>query len=395
MGLNRCLAAPRLVHLAIILLFLTAGCARYVPMPRPFPDEIPDQAVPPGSLFDADHRQISLAEMAQRARLADYFLIGESHDNSCDHQFQADALAALERAGRTPGLGLEMVPWSRQHVLDAFNQGELSADALANDLDWAGYWGYSFDLYRPILELAHGLGIPVIALNAPKDLQDMIRTQGLEGVPDDQTGLLPPEIILPAPAQLKLLEEEYLRHVRMAQSHDQPEPFDLERFLLIQSLWDTQMAYAAAAWRRANNRPMVILAGAGHVDHGHGIARRLAILDDNPRILSVSPWRGGRPWDPATADMFFYCPEAPPSRLGLIIAWEEDRAVITAVLPASRAEKAGLKVGDVLLSAGGAPVENLAVLHQAGMAAASTNNPLLLKILRGETAMEVEVAFIN
>jgi len=358
-------ALSLLVHLAIAL-FLTVGCARLSPVPDVPPVAIPDPETPPGSLFDADLRRISLAEMADKALPADYVLIGESHTNPCDHRFQEDALSALVQAGIAPGLGLEMVPWSKQDVLDAYNRGELPLDRLEENLQWADYWGYSFTLYQPVLERAKTLGVPLVALNVPKDLQNEIRSMGMEGLFVDQAGLLPPEIIPPDPEQTKRLEKEYLRHVQMPRSHDQAETFNLQRFLLIQSLWDTQMAYAAATWRRAAGRPMVILAGSGHVEYGHGIARRLTLLDDNPRILSITPWRKGQSFDPAMADMRYYCPEVPPPRLGLVIAWKENQAVLSAVLPESRAEKAGLMAGDVLLKAGDVPVDNLEVLHRAG-----------------------------
>lgn len=363
------------------------GCAR----PAPLPDSLPSVPVP-GSLYLADHRPILLADLASRARQADYILIGESHTNVCDHQFQSDVLVALARAGLEPGLGLEMVSWDRQGVLDEYFQGLIPLDQLEDRLAWQEYWGYSFDLYRPVLETAQSLGIPLVALNVPRGLQSLIKAGGLDAVPEDQRGLLPEEIILPSKDHLRVLKEEYRRHARMMQGHDQTRDFEWERFYLVQSLWDTQMAHRAAAWRRVSGRPMVILAGSGHVDYGYGIAHRLNILDHHPRILSVTPWRGGEIPPPDLADMYYYCPEEPQPRLGLSLAWDEGRAVIRAVLPDSRAEKAGLKAGDILLRAAGNPVVDPEDLHRAGKAAAQGDVPLQLEVLRKDAVIIVNVS---
>lgn len=393
MGLTPGRALPRLFFLtgnfALLTLLLTAGCARITPLP----ETAPIKTFSPGMLFLADHRQISLAELARMAQQADYILIGESHANPCDHQFQKDALAALVQAGLAPGLGLEMVTWDRQNVLDAFHQGEIPLDLLEERLDWPSSWGYPFSLYRPILEQAWTLGIPLVALNTPKELVGRIRDKGLEGVPEDERGRLPRAIILPVLEQKKQLEEEYLQHTKMMRGHAQAEDFTLQRFLLIQSLWDTQMAHLAAAWHKATGRPMVILTGSGHVNFGHGIAHRLAVLEDAPRILTLTPWRG-EPLDPALADVFFFCPEEPArQRLGVKITWQDGQAVIMDVLPGSRAEKADLRAGDIILVAGGQPVDALDVLHQEGMSAVTHNQPLSLKILRGGAPITLDVIF--
>lgn len=386
MGLRGGRVWPCLLFAALLLF---SGCARLALPPEPALPPPPS----PGALFSANHDRIELEELGRRALFADYVLIGESHTNPCDHQFQKDALVALVQAGLTPGLGLEMAPWSVQDVLDAFNAGQIPLELLEERLNWSAYWGYSFDLYAPILARAQSLGVPLVALNTPKDLQDRIREVGLEGIPENERGMLPAAIIPPSPEQTAILEEEYLRHAQMTHGHDRHEGFDRERFFLIQSLWDTQMAHTAATWRRTEKRPLIILAGAGHVDHGHGIAHRLLILDDAPRILSITPWRGGERLAPSVADMYYYCPDAPQPRLGILIAWEEEQAVITMVLPGSRAESAGLMPGDVLLRADGEAVTDLKVLHQAGKTAATQNTPLLLEILRNETVIPLEVLF--
>lgn len=370
----------------LALLVLNAGCARLLPPPAILePAPLP----PPGTLFLADGRQVEASELSALVAFHDFILIGESHTNACDHQFQADTLEILARSGLPLAMGLEMVPWSAQDVLDAFHRGTVGLDELEEQLGWQEYWGYTFSSYQPVLAQANASGIPVYGLNVPKDLLHRIRALGLESIPVDERGLLPSAVIPPPPAQRAMIEEEFLRHVEFLPDRAMETGFELERFMMIQSLWDTQMAHAATQLRKAG-QTMIILTGAAHVEGGHGIAYRLGLLDEAPRILSVIPWRGGPVPEPTAGDFFFYCPE-PPRRLGMLIAWVDDQVVVTGVMPNSLAEAAGLQHGDVLLTADGTPITTLEVLHIAGVQAKTEQRPLNLEVLRDGNQFTITV----
>lgn len=391
--LPRILPWGRLVQpstfLALLLLMLLTGCARSVP-------PVDSTALQPGAVFTADLHPLPMDELVALVHGADFVLIGESHTNACDHRFQETALRAFADAAHgdaMPGVGLEMVPWTKQEELDAFFRGEIALDELRDRLAWQDYWGFSFDVYRPVLAQAQALGMPLVGLNLPKELLAEIRENGLDAVPLKNRGLLPARIIPPPWEQTEDLAEAFQRHIQMVRGHDQDMSFDLDRFLLVQSLWDTQMAHVATQWRTATQRPLIILAGSGHVEYGHGIAHRLKILNHAPRILRIVPWRGGGPPDPDLAGVFFHCPEVPQPRLGLLISQERDSVLITGVVPDSRAALAGLLPGDILLAADNTPVHNLDVLHQAGKAAAQDQADLRLEVLRRDVVLEVVISF--
>ncbi|WP_051822841.1 ChaN family lipoprotein [Desulfonatronum thiodismutans] len=360
----------------LTLLGLNVGCARLLSPPMPETATLPQ----PGTLFLADGRHVESSELAALVASHDFILIGESHANACDHQFQTEALGILAQSGLPLALGLEMVPWSAQAVLDAFYQGGVELNELEEKLGWQDYWGYNFAFYRPILAQAKESDIPVYGLNVPKALLHRIRADGLDSIPSEERGLLPPALIPPPPTQRAMIEEEYHRHLKLMPDRTMEAGFDLERFMIIQSLWDTQMAHAAIQHREADET-MVILTGAAHVEDGHGIAYRLGLLDEAPRILSLIPWRGGPIPDPTAGDFFFYCPE-PPRRLGMLITWVDDQVVVTGVIPNSLAQEAGLQPGDVLLAADETPITALEVLHHAGVQAKTDQRPLLLRVLR-------------
>ena len=304
MGLAR---QPAWVFLTALLAVL-GGCAGRSAQPLP----AGRGPVPPGTFLDSSGGRLAPRAVAARLRNAAYILLGEEHPNACDHRAQAAIVRELIRSGVRPVIGLEMVPADRQGILDAFHRGALAVDDLPRALDWGKTWGFDFRLYAPLFEAAREAGLPVFAVNVPTGLARKVGHQGLAALSPDERASLPGAILPPDPAQVEALRDIFARHAAwLPQGHTPAaragrDPF--AAFLTVQSLWDTQMAARARYARALFGRPVVIVAGAGHVEHGYGIARRLAVLDPGARVLAVMPWRdAGRP-DPALADFFAYCP---------------------------------------------------------------------------------------
>lgn len=121
----------------------------------------------------------------------------------------------------------------------------------------------------------------------------------------------------------ELVAEEFSdRDGEKGESGGKPAELDaeamFERFLTVQSLWDTVMAENAVRVRSREGSPVVVLAGSGHVDYGWGIALRLAALDQGAEVLLVSPWRKHPAEDPPSedvGDVYFYCPLPPGTRM--------------------------------------------------------------------------------
>lgn len=349
-------------------------------------------AFSPGEFLDASANMLDPALAARKAAGAGYVLVGEGHPVACDHLVQARVIELMVQAGTSPAIGLEMVGLDFQPVLDRFNQGDLSLDQLAAALDWEHTWGYPFALYRPVFEAAKAHNLPVFALNAPRQVARKVGKVGLKGLsPQERQGL--PARILPGPA---------------AQEQDLREVFDLHpsrdggtskaergtawrRFLTVQHFWDTMMASRAVQVRRQTGRPVVVLAGGGHVENGWGVASRLAALDPDAARLLVMPWRGGEPPEPGQADIFAYCPESQRLRLGFTLEVRGSAVLVTEVEPGSTAATAGFQAGDVIDAAGGRPVAKLFDLHQEAVTAHKEGGPLRLRVLRAGKPMELSI----
>lgn len=347
-----------------------------------------------GTLINAAGAPTPRAAFLQQAADADIILLGEGHTNPCDHRVQADVVRGFAETGLPVALGLEMVPAGKQGVLDRFNQGSLSLEELPGALDWETIWGHDFSLYKPMLQAAGRFGFPVFGLNISKEVVGEIRKSGLEGLGQEMRSRLPDKVIPPPASQKESLREEFASHEAFVQEMDAAMA-GWERFLLIQAVWDTQMAQRALEVRRKTGRPVVILAGAGHVEFGWGIEHRVKRLAPEMRILSLVPWRGLEDRDEKRGDLFYYCPVSHSSGLGYTIELAENGALITEVEPGSRAEAAGLTAGDLLVKAGDEPLEGLMDLHRAALRARKKEQPLRLTVERNGRRREIRLELRN
>ncbi|MEF8822893.1 MAG: ChaN family lipoprotein [Desulfohalobiaceae bacterium] len=342
-----------------------------------------------GVLLEPSGETLSRGEFLGTARGAEYILIGETHDNACDHRVQARLIRWMAKNGTQPAVGLEMVPADAQSALDRLNTGNLTLEELPEALNWEETWGHPFSGYKPVFQAARQEGLPLYGLNiSPEDL-DAIRDKGRQAL---RQGERPRRYIPPSEEEKNVLDRAYERHEQLPSLKNQTERLDRERFFLIQAVWDSSMAAAAVRVHSQTGRRMIILAGQGHIEHGRGIPRRLRILDASAHILTVSAWRGLEQPDPEQSDLLFSCPITFESRLGFTLKFTSRGGLITKVEPESRAQKAGMRAGDILLAAGGEPFRELMDLHRAAVRAYRDNAPLMLRIERNGTPKELSLS---
>jgi uncharacterized iron-regulated protein len=352
--------------------------------------------------------------LRQRAATAAYILVGESHGNPCDHEAEARIITLLAH-GITPPtaqivVGLEMAPATLNPVLAAFSAGDFPPEELEKRLDWRTNWGHPFAKYLPVFRAIRDERLPVFGLNVPPGVIRRLSAAALANATTNSTGgdpvaslspedraQLPARIIEPAPEQLAFLHEVMGSHPGNAKGQKAGGTVDARRearFLLIQSVWDSAMAEQAVRARKATGRPVLVLAGAAHVEGGLGIARRIRVLDPGAEVLLISPWRGDG-FARADADVRVYCPESFESRMGMVLEsrpfGENFEYVVSQVKRGSQAEAAGLRPGDVVTRAGGYRMRSLTVLHLAGSDAFREKKHLVFVIRRGEDCYSVDL----
>lgn len=331
--------------------------------------------------------RLSLEEIIALSKDKDYILIGEGHKNVYDHKAQQVLLSALATTENAPSVGLEMVAVDMQPVLNDFGKGQVEIDALEEELQWSTKWGYPFSLFKGLFEIANRNSLPIAGLNVPTRITKKITKGGIESLTEEELAFLPAEIVPPANAQVAFLDMIYSQHSGLQSDN----ATQRDRFFLVQSIWDSKMAEEAVRLRKQYDWPVLIVAGGGHVENGWGIARRIRQFDPSAKILTLMPWRGGE-FDSESADAFFYSPDTYESRMGAsLAATGTGGLLVEGVKRESRAFKAGLRPGDMLLEASGIPLDNLFSLHRAGSKVHENDEELIFNVRRGSEFFKASV----
>jgi len=102
---------------------------------------------------------ISQDQLAQALASARVVMVGETHDHPGHHEAQLNILKLMIKQGPAPVVGIEWLDHGAQPACDALASGSITVDEFAWLADWNNRWGYTLDLYRPILEYVreHGL----------------------------------------------------------------------------------------------------------------------------------------------------------------------------------------------------------------------------------------------
>mgnify|MGYP006292594193 CR=1 FL=1 len=215
------------------------------------------------------------AALVQKLAPARVIYVAERHDRPPDHAIQLFVLTSMYRLDPSVALGIEMLPRTKQKFIDAYLRGELDEAGFLAHVDWEETWGFDFALYRPLFEFAKFHGLPVVALNARKEITRSVARDGLDGLDDELARDVP---------ELDLDHEEHRAYVREAfgltdDGGDEVHPgFVFENFYEAQVIWDETMAETVAQTMTSSTAPkrMVVIAGSGHIEYRFGIPERAA-----------------------------------------------------------------------------------------------------------------------
>jgi|GEM_PF-888297 len=248
--------------------------------------------------------------MVDRLLTANVVYVGESHDQKLHHVFQAKVLEAVVARAKGPvALGLEMFFVPYQAALDAYVKGEIDEATMLERTEWKTRWGFGWEMYAPMLRLCREKRIPVVALNAPKEITRTVSRTGIDSLTPEQRATLPTLDTQDA-AHRAFVKEAFGAH-----GADMPaEKF--ERFYVAMVIWDEVMSSSVASWveKAGPGATMVVVAGNGHVENRWGIPDRAQRRTKLPYKVIVQEV-GGKGEEEGT--------ELDPKRADFVVRWAE------------------------------------------------------------------------
>lgn len=233
---------------------------------------------------------LSFGALIDRLLAADLICIGETHDSDLHHLVQHQIVKGLFARDERLGVGMEMFQRPYQHVLDRYGRAEIGEEQLLKDTEYRQRWGYAWSLYRPVVEYCRRNGMPLAALNAPKELTTRISRVGVAGLTEAEKLEL-------GPIDWQVIKHRAHWYDRLAEMHGQKDaPAEQkERSYQVMTTWDGFMANSAARFQKERQlRRLVVLAGSGHIERGFGIPER-ASQQTGGKVLTVGIQTGGTP----------------------------------------------------------------------------------------------------
>jgi uncharacterized iron-regulated protein len=230
-----------------------------------------DAALGPPTLTIYSAREktaLSFGELIDRLSEADVICVGEAHDSDLNHRVQLQIIKGLFARDERLGVGMEMFQRPYQKPIDRYFQGEIGEEEFLKATEYRHRWGFEWSLYRPIVEFCRKNGVPLAALNAPRELTRRISKVSFAGLTDDEKKQL-------GPIDFHVKEHRDYWYDRLAKMHgnDKATPEQKERGYQVMAVWDQYMATSAVEFQRQRAlRRLVVLAGSGHVERGLGIA---------------------------------------------------------------------------------------------------------------------------
>ena len=297
----------------------------------------------------------SLAEVLQQLDDTRVVLVGEKHTRYDHHLVQLEILKHLYQKNPDLALGVEWFQQPFQQHLDDFISGDISEKEMLNLTDYFSRWSYNYRLYQPILLYAREHKIPIIALNASKELIGALAESGFDDLPAELKAQLPSSYDWSDTGYEQRLREVFDLH---------PEyNGEFEDFMRSQLTWDESMAERAAQYLQQNpDTRMLILAGSGHIMFGSGIPNRIKRrIDVEPFSILVS--EDFLPVSKDIADYLVLSSEQllePVGLIGAFLKTDGKLLIISGYAPDSAVKDAGINEGAVIVGVDDDTVDSFA-----------------------------------
>lgn len=336
-----------IVAIHTVFISTTASALSFIPQPEP------------ASLLDAPAVKLdqtrTLSEVLTQLDDARVILVGEKHNRYDHHLVQLEILKYLHQQNPDLVVGVEWFQQPFQQHLDDFIAGDISEREMLNLTEYFGRWSYNYRLYQPILHYTREHKIPVIALNASREL--------IGALNDADFDELPAELKAQLPDSYDWTDVDYEKRLREVFDQHPEYGGEFEDFLRSQLTWDESMADRAARHLQQNPESrMLILAGSGHIMFGSGIPNRIKRRID-VKSFSILVSEDFLPVSSDIADYLVLSRQQllqPGGLIGAFLKTEGKLLVITGFTSNSAVKDAGIGEGAVITGVDDVSVESFA-----------------------------------
>ena len=218
-----------------------------------------------------DRVTVDVRTMIDEVSTVPIVFVGERHDASAHHTLQLEVIMGLLAKGKSVAIGMEMFEGSSQKVLDGWSADTVTTDAFIK-VYRSNWRNIPYRLYEDIFSYARVNHIPVVALNAPRDIVMKVSRLGLSSLSTADKRLLPPDV----DAEVSDIYVNFIRSAYWAHGRNS----DNFRYICeAQMLRNRVMASRIRDYHQLHpERVMVILAGGGHAREKGGIPAELGNL---------------------------------------------------------------------------------------------------------------------
>jgi uncharacterized iron-regulated protein len=309
------------------------------------------EATDPPIVVDSG-RASTLQDLLTTLRGERVVYVGESHTAYQDHLVQLALLRGLADQPGDLAVGVEWIQARFQPVVDRYLAGDIDEAAFLEGIEYFERWRFDYRLYRPIVEFAREAGIPIVALNASRELTAEISRVGVDGVSDALRAELPDSY--------DFGDEAYAATLRRLFSMHPSGDGDFQRFHEVQLTWDETMAQNVARYLNdGDSRRMIVFAGRGHVSGRSGIPNRVTRRTGLRGVTLGTFDPAARLFDRADYLVLAKEQSLPPAGIMGVMLDERDGAVVVADFGAdSPAQAAGVRKGDRIIAINGRPIDS-------------------------------------
>lgn len=200
--------------------------------------------------------QVGVRTMMTDLGQAQVVFAGEFHDQRDHHTLQLQIIREMLRQGKKISIGFEMFDLEKQPVLDEWVRGNVSLQEFVSR--YSRSWSINWSEYDEIMLFARNNSIPMVALDAPAELVNLVTRGGGAALSPAAWRRLPP-------GTTTAMLPSYRRFMSRAfRTHSIPDAM-FDNFCAAQGLRNSTMARRIISYLADNpQRMMIVIAGVGH-----------------------------------------------------------------------------------------------------------------------------------